>query len=386
MLLAEDLNFRYNMKQVDVYGVNKQGRFDGLAGELQRGEVEVGVASMFMRTDRLLVLHYCSETVELKGAFIFHQPSQSAVSNVFVLPFSRGVWLAAGSSCCGAALLLAVLASVVRRLDLPDHRVARLHLAESFTFAIGTICQQGSEVTPQLMSARVLMLFTLLSCVFAFTAYSAKIVSILQSPSSAMQTIDDLAQSPMQLGVQDTTYKKVYFAESKEPATRRLFQRKIQPQGERAYLSVVEGIERVRTQLFAYQVEQSSGYDVISRTYTESEKCGLKEIQAFKLPMVAVPIRRHSGYRDLFAVRLRWQREVGLMGRARHTWLAAQPQCRQAGGGFVSIGISDVLPAVLVLLTGAALSAVLLLLEIAVHALPSHPPPLRQWCTKNYEK
>lgn len=51
------------------------------------------------------------------------------------------------------------------------------------------------------------------------------------------------------------------------------------------------------------QVEESSGYDVISRTFTEREKCGLKQIQAFTLPMVAVPIRKHSGYRDLLAAR-----------------------------------------------------------------------------------
>lgn len=52
-----------------------------------------------------------------------------------------------------------------------------------------------------------------------------------------------------------------------------------------------------------YQVEQSSGYEVISQTFTEAEKCGLKEIQAFRLPMVAIPLAKHSGYRELFATR-----------------------------------------------------------------------------------
>lgn len=51
------------------------------------------------------------------------------------------------------------------------------------------------------------------------------------------------------------------------------------------------------------QVEESSAYDIISKTYTEREKCGLKEIKAFTLPMVAVPVRKHSGYRDLLGAR-----------------------------------------------------------------------------------
>ncbi|CAK1549296.1 unnamed protein product [Leptosia nina] len=378
MLLAEDLNFRYNMKQIDLYGEEHNGSFNGLAGILQREEVEVGVASMFLRKDRWRVLHYCSETVELVGAFMFRQPAQSAVSNVFLLPFSRGVWAAAGAVFLGAGLLLATLGFIVRYRALPDDCGPRLTLGETITFAIGAVCQQGSDLAPQIMSARILMLFTLLSSVFAFTSYSAKIVSILQAPSNAIQTIDDLSRSPMAMGVQETTYKKVYFAESTEPATQRLYKRKLQPLGEGAYLSVVDGIARMRTGLFAFQVEQNSGYDVISRTFTEREKCGLKEIQAFKLPMVAVPIRKHSGYRDLFAVRyvnksneltrLRWQRETGLMDRTRRVWVARRPRCEADSGGFVSVGLTDVLPALYILLAGAAVAVILLILEILAKA------------------
>lgn len=64
------------------------------------------------------------------------------------------------------------------------------------------------------MSARLVMFSSLLTALFAFTAYSAMVVSILQAPSDAIRTIDDMARSRMELGVQETTYKKVYFAVS----------------------------------------------------------------------------------------------------------------------------------------------------------------------------
>lgn len=51
------------------------------------------------------------------------------------------------------------------------------------------------------------------------------------------------------------------------------------------------------------QVEKSSGYDIIKQTFTEREKCSLSEIEAFKPPLVAVPMKKHSGYRELFASR-----------------------------------------------------------------------------------
>lgn len=47
--------------------------------------------------------------------------------------------------------------------------------------------------------------------------------------------------------------------------------------------------------------------------------------------------------------RLRWQREVGLISQARRRWLAARPRCEAGSGGFLSVGLSDVLPALQVL-------------------------------------
>lgn len=58
------------------------------------------------------------------------------------------------------------------------------------------------------------MFCTVLASLFAFTSYSAKVVAILQAPSDALQTIADLTRSPMELGVQETTYKRTYFAVS----------------------------------------------------------------------------------------------------------------------------------------------------------------------------
>ncbi|CAB3224062.1 unnamed protein product [Arctia plantaginis] len=369
--LADDLNFYLGFRQVDLYGVlQPNGSFNGLAGLLQRNEVEVGSVSIFMRQDRMEVLHFFSETLALTTAFIFRQPSRSAMSNVFLAPFSSGVWLSCGLAAMSAAVLLVVLKRVREATEGRSRQLlAPLTLPDTCTFALGSLCQQGFYITPAVTSVRVVMFSTLLSSLFVFTAYSAKIVTLLQTPSEALRNIDDLTRSPMTLGVQETTYKKVYFLEASDASTQRLYHRKIMPQGERAYLDIDEGIARVRTGLFAFQVERSSGYDVIMKTFTEHEKCSLDEIEAFKMPMVAIPMRRFSGYRELFAVRMRWQREAGLMNRERRVWLAARPRCESASGGFVSIGFIDVLPALEVLAVGALLSVVLLGAELSVHTL-----------------
>ncbi|XP_048006929.1 glutamate receptor ionotropic, delta-1-like isoform X2 [Leguminivora glycinivorella] len=378
MLLAEDLHFRYNLKQVEWYGENRNGSFDGLAGQIQRNEIEVGITSLFMRDDRIQVMHFFSETFELRGAFIFRQPAMSSVSNVFLLPFSRGVWLATGLVLALAAVLLALIARR-QQLRAVDEAMERLSFGESVIFSVGTVCQQGFHVVPDLVSARIVMLCSLMLALFAFTAYSAKIVAILQTPSDAIRTIEDLTRSPMTLGVQETTYKRTYFAESTQPATQKLYRQKLLPLGDRAYLSVVDGVARLRTGLFAFQVEEPSGYNIISKTFTEREKCGLTQIQAFKLPMVAVPMRKHSGYKELFASRMRWQRETGLLDRTRKLWLALKPRCDAASGGFVSVGIIDVLPALHVLIAGMAASLFFLAIERSMARFHRYVPTCKSF-------
>ncbi|CAG9785360.1 unnamed protein product [Diatraea saccharalis] len=364
ILCAEDLNFRYNLQQVDLYGSEHNGAFDGAAGLLQRGEVEMGFSSLFMRADRFNVLHFVAETLELRASFIFRQPPQSSGNNVFLLPFSRGVWA------CSAAVFLMVagsLAALSFRLIRADPTLAQLTPAEVCTFTVGTICQQGSYLNPSTVSVRIVMLFTLFAAFFIFTSYSAKIVAILQTPSDAIQTIDDLARSPFTLGVENTTYKHIYFSESNDPATQRLYRHKLLPLGDRAYLSVVDGVNRLRTDMFAFQAEETSAHDIISKTFTEREKCGLKHIQAFKLPMVSVPVRRLSGYRELLAARLRWQREVGLMDRWRRVWLVERARCLASNdSGFVNVRLADVWPAVQVLMSGMILATLLLIAELTL--------------------
>nr|AXY83433.1 putative ionotropic receptor 2 [Conopomorpha sinensis] len=361
LTLADDLNFRLAVRQLDIYGEHTNGSFNGLAGMLQRGEAEIGATSMFMREDRSHVMHFCAETVILRGVFLFRQPSQSAVSNIFLLPFSRGVW-----ACSMAVFALSGLfvAALGRPLAPVDSTLEAITPGEAVTFTVGAICQQGFYLSPNLASMRIAMLFTLVTSVFAFTSYSAKIVAILQTPSDAIQTTADLAKSSIACGSQDTTYRKTYFEESVDPAVQHLYKHKMLPYGDRAYLSVVDGVERLRTEFFAYQVEQAAGYDVITKTFTEQEKCMLTEIEAFRLPTVAVPIKKNSGFRDIFGTRFRWQREVGLMDRSARRWFAKKPRCEQGSSSFVTVGLTDCLPAVQVLAYGMLASILVLIGEI----------------------
>jgi hypothetical protein len=64
----------------------------------------------------------------------------------------------------------------------------------------------GSPRSPQNLSSRVVFLFLLLLSLFLTTSYSAIIVSLLQTPSDAVNTLTELINSPFHLSMEDLTY------------------------------------------------------------------------------------------------------------------------------------------------------------------------------------
>lgn len=61
----------------------------------------------------------------------------------------------------------------------------------------------GSENVPKNLASRIVFIFMMLLSLFLLTSYSAIIVSLIQTTSSAISTLTDLMQSPMKLSIND---------------------------------------------------------------------------------------------------------------------------------------------------------------------------------------
>lgn len=75
---------------------------------------------------------------------------------------------------------------------------------------ISAICQMGSELNAKLFSSRIFHLFLYITFVFVYTSYTANIVALLQTPTKSIQTLDDLYNSKLKLGVEDNLYNRYY--------------------------------------------------------------------------------------------------------------------------------------------------------------------------------
>lgn len=164
--------------------------------------------------------------------------------------------------------------------------------------------KQGTHLKIVTTSGRFVVLTTFLATLALFTSYSASIVALLQSPSNFIKSLDDLIASPLEVGMHRTGYAQ-YLVRSNYSGVMEVYNKKVLPQGEKGWINdVFVGIDRVRTDLFAFQGDSVSVYEAIGKTFEESEKCSLSELQMIVLPTPTILVERNSGYKELIRQRL----------------------------------------------------------------------------------
>lgn len=301
---------------MDNYGWDTNGTFSGMIGMFQKKKMQVLAHGTIMRVDRMKHVEFTGDLFRTRyktqqtlycilsnfffnyrTPLIYRQPPLSAISNIFILPLDKDVWY-----CCFIIMGVVLIIMLFQLLHPSLHH--RITLFDVTTFVWGAICQQGTHLIIPTTSGRFVVMTTFLAALALFTSYSATIVAILQSPSRFITTMDDLIASPLKVGVHDAGYSRFYVLHGNDSIINRVYEKKIKAFGEAAWIyDSFAGIEKLKTELFAFQVDSASAYKAISRTFTEYEKCSLSELQLIKLPMTTMPVERHSGYRELFTQR-----------------------------------------------------------------------------------
>lgn len=281
-------------------------RWSGMLGHVIDHKAEIGGTSLYMTPDRVELIEYLLVITDTYAKFIFRAPPLSYVSNIYFLPFQTNVWLGAG--------LLFLLISILIYLFLKfenftnkDSDENENPLLDVFLMAIAGICQMGTHVNmschsieSKYVSARIALFFFLVLVFFLYSAYTANIVSLLQSTTTSIKTMEDLLKSNMECGVEDIVYSRHYFPIETEPIRRALYEKKILgTKKEPTYYNMSYGIGRMREGLYAFHVETKSAYKLIEETFYEHEKCGLTEMKFLQFDAPFVGIQKHSPYKEI---------------------------------------------------------------------------------------
>lgn len=81
-------------------------------------------------------------------------------------------------------------------------------LADLVHMDISVMCQQGMEAEPSSLGGRIATYIMLLSTLFLFIAYSANILTLMQSTSDNINNMEALYNSKIKIGVEDVPYSR----------------------------------------------------------------------------------------------------------------------------------------------------------------------------------
>ncbi|KAI5708374.1 hypothetical protein M8J77_021383 [Diaphorina citri] len=260
-----------------------------------------------------------------------------------------------------------------------------INLKDVHTYVLTSNFSSGLDKVPNSASGRLTVLVTSITCLFLVTAYAANIVVLIQTPSSLINTVTDLANSPFTVKLHEFQHNRAFLRDvKKDPKLNReakyLYDKKLLGHSENElFVNASTGIENIRQPLYAFLVAlENFAYFYIKQTWREEEKCGLSELRAFPRRYMVLPVHKQSGYCDLFAQkyilfnspdifysipqiysilfpRYILFREVGLIRQATQQWLGTKPECRSGNAAqFVSIGITEFVPALKIYAVGIA--------------------------------
>nr|AXF48857.1 ionotropic receptor IR26 [Lobesia botrana] len=342
------------------------GRYDGVVREIQDGRADISGSVMIPTKERSQYLNFVIPPAPIEAMFIFKKPALASVTNIYVLPFSIGVWLSLFVLIFASSLTLFL--AYYQEDDInPQHKKTCLQKMSEGAFE--TLClvfQQGTAIDPSSIAGRQILILGLMAFMFLYTAYSANVVALLQSPTNDINSVETLLTSPISCGSQDVQYARKMFSHETRPIHRALSQRKILPHGEKAFLSIEEGIRKVREDMFAFHVEMTAGYDQIQRTFLEDEKCNLGAIKYMSLTYPYLALSETSPIKEQLRIGAHRIMEGGIQKRTVRRMVPEPPRCGASTAMFTAVRLSDVEPAFQALLAVAALCLPILALEVVV--------------------
>ncbi|KAF9424006.1 hypothetical protein HW555_000715, partial [Spodoptera exigua] len=377
VLLFDFLNATKVVKFSETWGYFINGSWNGMIGDIYRGEADLCGMVTFITKERMTILEYLTHPTPITLKFVFRQPPLSYQNNLYLLPFSTGVWI-----CTGAfiVILIAILYintrwDIKKYEDYNKQKIDQSCLPPTWSditiFVLSAISQQGSSNELKGTLGRLVMFLVFLAFVFLYTSYSANIVVLLQSTSNQIRTLSDLLHSRLELGLERASFNKFYFSSAytaDDPIKKALVETKIAPKGVLTnVMDIEQGVRTMQKKPFAFNMNTGTGYRIVSAIFQEHEKCGLQEIEYITNSNPWLCSRRLSPYGELFKVGYIRIQEHGLSDRENRLIYAKKPACTVMGGSFDSVNMVDFYPVCLILLYGMILAFLLLGVEIFVH-------------------
>ncbi|XP_053172824.1 probable glutamate receptor [Scomber japonicus] len=291
--LSKKLGFTYKLHLVkdNRYGaMDSSGNWNGMIGEVIRGEADLAVAPLTLTAVREQFVDMTTPFMQTGIGFILRKDvafEQSAFS--LLSPFSTDMWV----GLLIAFLLTGLCIFFVGRIspsewaepDAEEHSFTLLH---SFWYITGALTLQGAGPHPKALSGRLVSAIWWLFAILLLACYFANFNSILHSNSKhvSIKSFEDLAnQDVIDYGTVEAGSTMHFFKNSNNAAYRRIYQHM---ERKKSYVSSMEeGYRRAQEGNFAF-IGEAVSLDLAVARYCQLTRS--QEVIAMRAYSIAAPL------------------------------------------------------------------------------------------------
>ncbi|XP_035501575.2 probable glutamate receptor [Scophthalmus maximus] len=256
--LSKALGFKYKVHLVkdNRYGTSdSSGNWNGMVGEIIRGEADLAVAPLTITAIREQSVDMTTPFMQTGIGFILRKDLASEERTFSLLsPFSTSMWV----GILIAFLLTGLCIFLVGRIspnewaepDTEEHSFTLLH---SFWYIAGALTLQGAGPHPKGLSGRVVSAIWWLFAIMLLACYFGNFNYMLQSNNKhvSIKSFEDLAnQDAIDYGTVESGSTMFFFKSSKNSLYHRLYEHM---ERKKSFVSSTEeGLRRAREGNFAF--------------------------------------------------------------------------------------------------------------------------------------
>lgn len=238
----------------------------------------------------------------VKNVFIFRTPENEGLfSKALLRPFDLPIW------CCILAIILVFgvyLVPVFKHEILYQNLKFEPDILTSLVTAHGQFCAQTTHFDPQSFSGRFAFL-ALMSCFFLlYNYYTSVLVGLFISspPQSKIKNLYDLADSNIEIGMDDVPFTRAFFNSTKLQDVQYFYRKRVLNRNS-IWMDQNEGLKKVKAGRFAYCAEVNSFYRNMENTFDPQDMFDINELLFRKEKNLAVILPKESPYIEIFRIR-----------------------------------------------------------------------------------
>jgi len=372
--MSRILKFRYKLKPITT------SRYDDMVDEVKNKKADMAVAPLTINYAREKQIDFTKPFLSLGIAILFKLPKPEKPGLFsFLSPLSLEIWIYTFAAVFTVSFILLLIARCSPdewRNPYPcdteyDILENRFTVSNTLWFSIGTLMQQGSDVSPSAISTRLVSGIWWFFTLILISSYTANLAAFLtvEKLVNPIESAEDLAkQTAIKYGVVNGGSTEQFFRESSIPTYQAMW--KYMLNNPDVFVKKnQDGIDRVKAESYAFLMESTTIEYTVQRECNLTQIGGLLDNKGY-----GIGLPEGSPYRERFSEIILDLQEKGIIQKSYNKWWKGKGTCssEKKDSKANPLGVTNVGGIFVVLLGGVFLSLLVAILEFLWHARKNH--------------